>query len=91
MGYAQDHEPTRLTEDIGREKRENILQNRKKDVIIFSVHDGWLSCPKCRRNKKLLKISSKTTATNLYVFCRNCKTEFLIDIHQGQCFESRSQ
>ena len=91
MGYAQGLEHTRLTEDISREKRENILQKRKKDVIIFSVHDGWLSCPKCRRNKRLLKIRPETTATNLCVFCRNCKAEFLIDIHQGQCFESRSQ
>lgn len=91
MGDTKEIEHTRLTEDISREKRENILQKRKKDVIIFSVHNGWLSCPKCRRNKRILKIRPETTATNLCVFCRYCKTEFLIDIHQGQCYESQSQ
>ena len=91
MEDTKEPENIRLSEKMNREEKENILQIGKKDVIIFTVHDGWLSCPKCRRNKRLLKITSKTTAKNLCVFCRNCKTEFLIDIHQGQCYESRSQ
>lgn len=91
MEDTKEPENIRLSKNLNREEKENILQIGKKDVIIFTVHDGWLSCPKCRRNKRLLKITSKTTAKNLCVFCRNCKTEFLIDIYQGQCYESRSQ
>lgn len=55
------------------------------------MKDGFLQCPTCRGNKKLLKIEPDTTATNLVVFCRFCKTEHRIDINRGQCFESRGQ
>lgn len=48
-------------------------------------------CPRCRRNKHLLKLSTETEASRLIVYCRDCKTEFKIDIRKGQCFESRSQ
>lgn len=55
------------------------------------VKDGYLQCPQCRRNKRLLKIDPDTKATRLVVFCRDCKTEHIVDIDKGQCFESRSQ
>lgn len=58
---------------------------------IYPVHEGWLSCPTCRRNRRLLKVSPDTQARCLTVYCRDCKTEHKIDIDQGQCFESRSQ
>lgn len=57
----------------------------------LTVVDGYLRCPTCRSNKRLLKIDPDTTATGLTVFCRFCKTEHKIDISKGQCFESRSQ
>lgn len=59
--------------------------------VRLTVKDGFLQCPTCRGNKKLLKIEPDTTATNLVVFCRFCKTEHRIDIRRGQCFESRGQ
>ena len=55
------------------------------------VKDGYLVCPTCKRNKRLLKISPQTEASGLVVFCRDCKTEHVVNIEQGQCFESRSQ
>ena len=55
------------------------------------VKGGYLQCPQCRRNKRLLKIAPDTKATRLVVFCRDCKTELIVDIDKGQCFESRSQ
>lgn len=59
--------------------------------VRLTVKDGFLQCPTCRGNKKLLKIEPDTTAINLVVFCRFCKTEHRIDISRGQCFKSRGQ
>ena len=58
---------------------------------LYTVKDGYLACPTCKRNKRLLKIEPDTEAHKLTVFCRDCKTEHKIDIAKGQCFESRSQ
>ena len=58
---------------------------------MLTVRDGWLICPTCRRNKRLMRISPETTAQHAIVYCRDCKTEHMIDIQQGQCYESRSQ
>ncbi|OUO36423.1 hypothetical protein B5F88_13980 [Flavonifractor sp. An306] len=52
------------------------------------VKDGWLMCPSCRR-RKVLQVRPETTAKNLIVYCRDCRTETMVDIEQGQCFESR--
>ena len=53
------------------------------------VKDGWVACPVCLRNKHLLRIGPDTEATALPVYCRDCRTETMVDIEQGQCFESR--
>lgn len=58
---------------------------------ILPTAGGYLVCPRCRRNKHLLKLSAETEARGLIVYCRDCKTEFKINISQGQCYESRSQ
>ena len=55
------------------------------------VRDGYLICPNCRRNKRLMKINPDTVAHRVVAFCRDCKTENIVDINRGQCFESRSQ
>lgn len=63
-------------------------QNRDK---ILTVKDGYLVCPTCRRNRRLMKIKPDTVAHKLVIYCRDCKTEHIVDIDRGQCFESRSQ
>ena len=65
------------------------IQGKRGKLLI--VKDGWLTCPSCRRNKRLLKIDPDTKAERLRVYCRDCKTEHIVDIDEGQCFESRSQ
>lgn len=57
---------------------------------IIKVVDGWVVCPVCRTNKKLLRVTQQTTARNLPVYCRCCKTEVILDI-EGQSVERRSQ
>ncbi|MCI6972345.1 MAG: cysteine-rich KTR domain-containing protein [Clostridiales bacterium] len=55
------------------------------------MKNGFLVCPNCRRNRHLQKIDPDTEATNLPVYCRDCKTENRVDIREGQCFESRGR
>lgn len=38
--------------------------------------NGWLLCPVCR--KKLLKLTSTTKIVNCPVYCKSCKTEYLM-------------
>ena len=58
---------------------------------ILDVEDGYLICPACRRNRKLLPVSPETQAVNLEVYCRTCKRRVKVDIDQGQCFESQGR
>ena len=55
------------------------------------VKDGWVICPVCLRNKRLLRIEEETEAHDLPVYCRDCKTEIILDITRGRSVERRSQ
>lgn len=67
------------------------MQDREKRGMMLTVKAGWVTCPTCRRNRRMIQIRSDTAAQNLVVFCRDCKTEHIVDIVEGQCFESRSR
>jgi len=67
------------------------LQAKTKHGKLYIVRDGYLICPTCRSNKRLMKINPDTTGTHVVAYCRVCKTEHILDIDKGQCFESRSQ
>ena len=54
------------------------------------VKNGWLACPVCRRNKRLLRVPPDTEAKALRVYCTDCKTELILDIARGQSVERRS-
>ncbi len=49
---------------------------------------GWLLCPVCGR-QKVLQVRPDTSARHLIVYCRMCRMETVVDIEQGQCFESQ--
>ena len=66
-----------------------MLQS-KNGCGIIEVRDGYVICPVCRQNKKLLRITGETEATRLPVYCRCCKNEIVLDI-QGQSVKRRSQ
>lgn len=66
------------------------MQNQEKSDKMLTVEDGYLVCPVCR-HKHLMKILPYTVATGVVAFCRYCKTENIVDIDRGQCFESRSR
>ena len=54
------------------------------------VRDGWVTCPVCLRNKHLLRVDPDTEANALPVYCRDCKTEIIVNIARGQSVERRS-
>ena len=69
------------------------MQRLEKNDIIMPTEDGWLICPVCRqlrRKSRIMQIRPDTRATKVVAYCRNCKTHFVVDIDQGQCFESPS-
>ena len=70
----------------GRKCMEKLQKRGECGKLI--VKDGWLMCPSCRR-RKVLQVRPDTTAKNLIVYCRDCRTETMVDIEQGQCFESQ--
>ncbi len=55
------------------------------------VRNGWVICPVCRRNHRLLRVEPETEARDLPVYCRDCKTELILNIAKGQSVERRSQ
>ena len=65
------------------------MQANEKHGKMLTVKGGYLVCPTCRRNKRLMKINPDATAERITVYCRDCKTEHKIDIENGQCFERR--
>ena len=56
----------------------------------LAVKDGWVTCPVCRRNRRLIRITPETEAQALPVFCRDCKSEIILNIERGQSVERRS-
>ena len=66
------------------------MKNVQHNGTMVTVKDGWITCPNCRRNKRLLRITDTTEAKRLPVFCRDCKTEIILDIARGQSVERRS-
>ena len=69
---------------------EGKLLQRDIGCGIIHVKDGWVQCPICKRNKRLLRVSPQTKATALPVYCYDCKTEIILDI-EGLSVERRSQ
>lgn len=67
------------------------MQSAHGHGIMLTVRDGYLVCPRCRQNRKVMRILPTTTAQNLQIYCKSCKAEMLIDIVKGQCYESRSR
>ena len=46
----------------------------------ISTKDGWLTCPICKRNHRLLRITDATRARGLPVYCRTCHSEVILDM-----------
>lgn len=58
---------------------------------MIPVTDGWVPCPACGRNHRLLKIRPDTEAKRLVVYCRSCKREIELDIDKGESVKRHGQ
>lgn len=63
------------------------MQNDTSRGKMVTVRDGYALCPHCRH--KLIQVRPETSARNLIVFCRCCRTEIKVNIEKSQCFESQ--
>lgn len=66
------------------------MQVNTKSVKLI-VKDGWISCPVCGRNHRLLRITDETEACGLPVYCRTCRSELILNIDKGQSVKRQSQ
>ena len=57
----------------------------------LAVKNGWISCPCCKRNHRLMRVLPETQARSLEVFCRDCKSTIILDIHKGMGGELHGQ
>ena len=57
----------------------------------LAVKNGWVSCPYCKRNERLMRVLPDTEARRLEVYCRDCKRRIILNIDKGQRVELRSQ
>lgn len=69
--------------------REKALQGQA-NCGKLTVKNGWVTCPVCKRNRRLIRIEPETEAQALPVFCRDCKCEIILNIERGQSVERRS-
>lgn len=72
---------------IGKEHGLTIPQNSG----ILEIENGFLICPRCRRNRKVLRITPQTSGKRIIVYCAVCKSEFAIDIDHGKAKFSQSE
>lgn len=66
------------------------MQLQGKSGIMLTVRDGYLICPVCEQNRRLIAVRPDTTATNLALFCRKCRKTTVVDISLGLCSRSPS-
>ena len=70
---------------------EKSLQSTGDRATISVDSAGWLTCPKCRINRRLMRIRPDTEAKRLVVYCRTCKNEIVIDVEKGESFQSQGR
>ncbi len=56
------------------------MQNLDFRGKILTVEGGWLVCPVCSRNRRLLRILPQTKAQDLPLYCKRCGNEILVNI-----------
>ena len=67
------------------------MQSSPKRGKLLPVTDGWLACPRCQRNRRLMRVNPDTYGRNIQLYCRICKSEIIVNIDKGECFESYGQ
>ena len=55
------------------------------------VENGYLVCPYCGKNRRVLRILPETRAEHLQLYCRTCRREFIVNIEKGECLKGHGQ
>ena len=58
--------------------------------MLVLVKDGWAVCPVCKRNKRLARVLPETEGKSVVWWCKDCRSEIIVDIARGQSVERRS-
>lgn len=56
----------------------------------LTVKGGWVTCPVCKRNHRLIRVGPETEANWLPVYCRTCRSEVILNIERGQSVKRQS-
>lgn len=63
------------------------MQEMRKRLTVI---DGYLECPVCRK-RHIQAVREDSYARRVQVFCPRCKSEILVDMERGQCFQSQGR
>lgn len=74
-----------------KKRRQKGLKKFSRTATLSVDSSGWVTCPHCLRNRRLMRVLPETRAQSLEVFCRDCKTRIVLNIGEGQRVELRSQ
>lgn len=66
------------------------MQTERNSVKLVTK-DGWITCPICKRNHRLMKTRSDTVGQNIIAYCRTCRSEVVLNIDKGQSVKRQSQ
>lgn len=64
------------------------MKTTDKGDILLPTRDGYVLCPQCLARgqvKKIYHLRPDTVGRNMPIFCRACKTEYIVDIVRGLC------
>lgn len=68
------------------------MRDAKEHGRMLTVKNGYLRCPTAGcRNKKVIQVPKDAVAWRIVAFCHDCKREYIVDMDEGQCFESRGR
>ena len=70
-----------------------MLQVTDERGIILPIADGFVLCPRCLasgRRRKIQHLRPDTVVSNLALYCRYCKAEYVVDIRDSQSLQGQS-
>ena len=79
-----------IFKDNRKESEEKVLITTEKGDKL-SIKDGWITCPVCKRNHRLMRTRSDTVGRNIVAYCRTCRSEVVLNIDKGQSEKRQSQ